>query len=84
MTFSQSTYRVNEENRSVQLVLILSHPVSTNITVTISTTDISAKGIPYSTITYVVFLVISIKIYLEGMVERYLANCNLIKQFALT
>ena len=44
MSFNQSTYNVNEEDRLVTIVLVLSHPVSTSTTITVSTTDISAKG----------------------------------------
>ena len=42
--FTQSTYRVNEGDRSAQIVLVLSHPASTNIIVTLSSIDKSAKG----------------------------------------
>ena len=42
--FTQSTYRVNEDEGAVQFVLVLSHPASTNITVTVSSIDKSAKG----------------------------------------
>ena len=42
--FTQSTYRVNEDDGSVQLVLVLSYPASTNVTVTVSSIDESAKG----------------------------------------
>ena len=44
MSFNQSTYNANEDDRLVQIVLVLSHPVSTSTTITVSTTDISAKG----------------------------------------
>ena len=44
MRFTQSTYRVNEDEGAVQFVLVLSHPASTNITVTVSSIDKSAKG----------------------------------------
>jgi len=42
--FHQSSYSVNENDRSVQPVLVLSGPASTNITVTVKSTDISAEG----------------------------------------
>ena len=44
MRFHQSSYSVNEDNRSVQPVLVLSSPATTNITVTVASIDISAKG----------------------------------------
>ena len=44
MRFTQSTYRVNEDDGSVQLILVLSYPASTNITVIISSIDKSAEG----------------------------------------
>ena len=44
LRFTQSTYRVNEADRSVQLVLVLSQPATTNITVIVSSIDKSAKG----------------------------------------
>ena len=44
MSFNQSAYNVNEDDRLVRIVLVLSHPVSTDTTITVSTTDISAKG----------------------------------------
>ena len=44
MSFNQSTYIVNEDDGLVQIVLVLSHPVSTSATIAVSTTDISAKG----------------------------------------
>jgi len=42
--FHQSSYSVNEDDRSVQPLLVLSDPASTNIIVTVKTTDISAEG----------------------------------------
>ena len=42
--FSQSTYRVNEYNGSVQPMLVLSNPSSTNITINVSTANITAFG----------------------------------------
>ena len=42
--FSQSTYRGNEEDGSVQPQLVLSQPVSTSVTVRVSSSDRSATG----------------------------------------
>ena len=42
--FSQSIYNVNEDDQSVQLVLVLNDQAPTDIVVTVSSTDISAKG----------------------------------------
>ena len=42
--FNQLIYSANEEDRLVEIALILSQPVSTIITVTVSSIDISAKG----------------------------------------
>lgn len=42
--FNQLIYGANEEDRLVEIALILSQPVSTNITVTVSSIDISAEG----------------------------------------
>ena len=44
MNFNQSVYNVNEDDGLVQIALVLSYPVSTNTTITVSTTDISAQG----------------------------------------
>ena len=45
--FTQSTYRVNEDDGSVQPALVLSQPVSASITVTVFSSDGSAEGIAY-------------------------------------
>jgi len=42
--FHQSSYSVNEDDRSVQPVLVLSSPAATNITVAVTSADISATG----------------------------------------
>ena len=42
--FNQSVYSVNEDEGAVQLVLILTSPSSTDITVEVFTTDGSATG----------------------------------------
>ena len=42
--FNQLIYSANEEDRLVEIALVLSQPVSTNITVTVSSIDISAEG----------------------------------------
>ena len=42
--FGQSTYGVNEDEGSVQIELALNDQASTNITVIVSSTDMSAKG----------------------------------------
>ena len=44
ITFSQSTYSVNENNESVQLVLVLSNPSSTDIPVRVRDTNNTATG----------------------------------------
>ena len=43
MTFAQSKYRVNEDDRPVQVELVLNASVSTSINVTVSTIDRSAR-----------------------------------------
>ena len=42
--FNQSEYIVNEDAGSAQLVLVISNPLSTNITVQVTSTDIFAIG----------------------------------------
>ena len=42
--FSQSIYNVNEDDQSVQVVLVLNDQASTDIIVTVLSTGISAKG----------------------------------------
>ena len=42
--FSETTYSVNEDAESAQIVLVLSHPSSTDITVQVTNTDGSAAG----------------------------------------
>ena len=42
--FSRSNYSVNEDDRSVQLVLVLNDETSSDIAITVSSTDISAEG----------------------------------------
>ena len=42
--FDQSAYSVNERNEKVQIVLVLSNPSSTIITVEVLSTDGSATG----------------------------------------
>ena len=44
VAFARRTYGVNEEDGSVQPALVLSQPVSTSITVMVSSSDISARG----------------------------------------
>ena len=46
--FNQSEYNVNEDAETAQPVLIISYPLSTNITVQVSSTDILAIGECYS------------------------------------
>lgn len=42
--FEQSTYNVDENDGPVQAVLVLSNPLSSNVTVEVMGTDISATG----------------------------------------
>ena len=42
--FSQSTYTVNENDGPAQPILVLSSSLSTNITVEVSTIDVTANG----------------------------------------
>ena len=42
--FNQSVYSVNEDAGPVQLVLVISNPSSTDITVQVTNTDRSATG----------------------------------------
>ena len=44
ITFNQSTYSVNEDDGPAQPVLVLSNPSSTDITITVQNTDITARG----------------------------------------
>ena len=44
VSFEQSMYSVNENAGPVQLVLVLSNPSSTDITVQVTTTDGSSTG----------------------------------------
>ena len=44
MTFSQSTYSVNEDAGTAQIALILSNPSSTDITVVVYNTNGKAFG----------------------------------------
>ena len=44
VTFTQSTYNVDEDDGPVQPVLILSNPSSTDITISVFSTDGSATG----------------------------------------
>ena len=44
VSFSQSTYSVNEDDGLVQPVLVLSNPSSTNITVQVRDTSNTATG----------------------------------------
>ena len=44
ITFSRSTYSVNEEDRLVQLVLVLTNPSSTDITVRVRDTQNTATS----------------------------------------
>ena len=44
VSFKQSTYTTFEDDGSVTIVLILSNPSTTDITVQVSTTDGSATG----------------------------------------
>ena len=44
ISFSQSTYSVNEDNGSVQAVLVLSNPSSTDITVQVRDNGNTAIG----------------------------------------
>ena len=45
VTFSQTTYSVDEDDGPAQPVLVLSNPSSTNITVQVITSDVTAKGL---------------------------------------
>ena len=42
--FDQSEYSVNEDDGSAQPVLIISNPISTDITVQVTSTDVLAIG----------------------------------------
>ena len=44
VSFSQSTYSVNEDDGVVQPVLVLSNPTSTDITVQVRSNDNTATG----------------------------------------
>ena len=44
MSFNQSTYSVNEDDGSVQPVLVLSNPSSTNITIQVKETSGAATS----------------------------------------
>ena len=44
VSFSQSAYSVDESLTSVQPILFLSNPSSTDLTIEVLTTDISALG----------------------------------------
>ena len=44
ITFSQSTYSVDENNGSVRIVLVLSNPSSTDITVQVRDSNNTATG----------------------------------------
>ena len=44
VTFNQSTYNVDEDDGPAQLVLVLSNPSSTDITISVFSTDGSATG----------------------------------------
>ena len=44
VNFSQSTYSVDEDDGPAQLVLVLSNPSSTDITVEVTSNDITATG----------------------------------------
>ena len=44
MKFNQSEYYVNEDAGAAQPVLVISNSSSTNITVQVTSTDISASG----------------------------------------
>ena len=44
VSFSQSTYSVNEDDGPAQPVLVLSNPSSTDITVQVESNDITATG----------------------------------------
>ena len=44
VSFKHSTYSVNENAGSAQPVLVLSDPLSTDITVSVYNTDVSATG----------------------------------------
>ena len=45
MNFNESLYRVDENNGPAQLVLVFDHPSSTDITIEVLNTDITASGI---------------------------------------
>ena len=42
--FKKSVYRINEGARRVQPVLVLSNPSSSDITITVVNTDVTAYG----------------------------------------
>ena len=44
MKFNQSQYIVNEDDGSAQPVLVISKPLSTDITVQVTSTDVLASG----------------------------------------
>ena len=44
VNFNQSAYNVDEDDGPVQLVLVLSNPSSTDITISVFSTDGSATG----------------------------------------
>ena len=44
MMFSQTMYSINEDDGSVQIVLVFSQPPSTDITVQVTNTDGTATG----------------------------------------
>jgi len=44
VTFNQSTYNVDEDDGPLQPVLVLSNPSSTDITISVFSTDGSATG----------------------------------------
>jgi len=48
--FNQSTYTVDEDDGPAQPVLVLSNPLSTDITVQVNNSDDTARGISYSRI----------------------------------
>ena len=52
MSFEQQVYTVNETDGNVQLVLVLSNPSSTNITVVLFSTGGSATGKQLSILNY--------------------------------
>ena len=60
MRFNESTYIVDEEEGTVEVVLVLSHPASTNIIVTILSISGSAKGKAFS---YVYMIAMHVRTY---------------------